>query len=157
MTERQHLLGALGIIASALIAACMESDTTVCNDGRLCPADTVCDEIHRGCVRAEQLTACAALVEGAPCLIAAQPIGICADGICLRAGCGDSYVRDLEQCDGVVDLDSNDCTDHGFYAAGPVTCTSRCEFDLSQCHERCGDGTLNGNELCDPGSTGVAA
>jgi hypothetical protein len=73
------------------------------------------------------------------------------------AACGDGIMQAGEQCDGAdFDLDPAltgeiDCRhpDAGFYDPGLVKCSAICTWDVSGCTGRCGDGVVNGVELCD--------
>src|SRR5688572_26258334 len=92
-------------------AGCLNAQTTTCADGRVCPAGTACDEIHRTCVLPDQLTSCADLQPGDECAIGGQLPGRCLDGICVDEGCGDGVALGSEECD-LADLRGNDdCQD----------------------------------------------
>jgi hypothetical protein len=70
--------------------------------------------------------------------------------------CGDGVKDAPEECDPgdethVANLAAKTCTDFGFYTADGLACTRLCAFDTSACVGRCGDGTRNGTEECDPG------
>jgi hypothetical protein len=137
----------------ALLGGCLAPGVTRCDD-LICPGGTVCDEVNGGCVLPEQLTACTDLQPGDPCDIAGDAIGICKGGVCVRAGCGDGFVRGAERCDGPLPDNQDDCTDHGFHLPGLVTCASDCTFDTSACSTFCGDGVAGGGEDCDPPDLG---
>jgi cysteine-rich repeat protein len=68
---------------------------------------------------------------------------------CKNVGCGDGIVRPPEQCEPGVAITSASCLDFGFYDPDGLGCNEFCRFDTSACTESCGDGTLNGNEICD--------
>jgi len=66
--------------------------------------------------------------------------------------CGDGILQTAngETCDG-TDLGGKTCLDLGYYGTGNLVCNSNCEFDISGCLSTgyCGDGILNGSEMCD--------
>ncbi|PKN38075.1 MAG: hypothetical protein CVU63_16060, partial [Deltaproteobacteria bacterium HGW-Deltaproteobacteria-20] len=71
------------------------------------------------------------------------------------ARCGDSTVDvgDGEQCDG-QNLSGATCQTLGFGAGGSLSCSSSCTFNTSACsNNTCGDGTINGTDQCDCGSS----
>jgi len=136
-------------LAILVVAACAKTQTVQCEDGRTCPANSACDELHHGCVDPEQLRTCVGRDQGADCLILAQTPGLCRDEICLLAGCGDGFRRDPEVCDGAELGVKNNCTDFEFYDSLELPCNSACGYDFSSCTGRCGDGMVNGPELCD--------
>lgn len=65
--------------------------------------------------------------------------------------CGD-LTRDAEfdeECD-TMDLGGlTDCQQLGFYDPGPLRCNALCSFDRTVCTGFCGDGVVNGGEICD--------
>jgi alpha-tubulin suppressor-like RCC1 family protein len=67
--------------------------------------------------------------------------------------CGDNIIQATygEECEG-ADLNGMSCSNlpasHMTYGGGPLVCGNACLFDLSNC-ERCGDGIINGGEVCD--------
>ncbi len=65
--------------------------------------------------------------------------------------CGDLERGGNELCDG-DDLGGLDCTDFGYYAAPGLACKPlSCLFDTDACTGgSCGDGAVNGPELCEP-------
>lgn len=138
------------VIASVLaVVGCVPSATVACTDGRVCPAGNACDDVHGICVLPEQLTSCEALADGDDCSVAGKSFGNCREGVCLPLGCGDGFRRDPEQCDGVVPVETQACTAHGFHGGGVVTCTDQCTFDTTACSGYCGDGQIDGSEVCD--------
>src|SRR5688572_3922957 len=68
------------------------------------------------------------------------------------AACGDGTMDGGEQCDGQDFGPSGpvDCRDPraGFYDPGFVQCSALCTWDVSECTGFCGDGVVNGGELC---------
>jgi hypothetical protein len=141
-----------GVALVALLAAatgCLEADTVVCADGRICPQGFVCIDAFDRCGRPDQLTVCATRGEGDPCPIdGVAAAGVCAGGVCLRAGCGDSFVTGSEECDTAGETTIS-CTALGYYDDGTATCQSDCSWDDSACTGRCGDQVANGAEACD--------
>ncbi len=64
--------------------------------------------------------------------------------------CGDGVVNGNEDCEGDVVPDGHTCLTEGFYGGGPLTCDAlHCTFNTSACTGTCGDGVVNGSELCD--------
>ena len=64
--------------------------------------------------------------------------------------CGDGFLDTGEQCDG--DVGENTCASLGHYNhLGTLTCRPDCQFELSLCGGRCGDGNADGadGEDCD--------
>ena len=61
-----------------------------------------------------------------------------------------------EQCDG-SDLAGTSCVDLGFYDAAGLACSATCTFDTSHCTGFCGDGVVNGPEVCDGGVFGACS
>jgi len=125
----------------------------MCDDGRVCPADTTCVSGLPVCATDEQLTICGemSLADGTACPLSGDPNGgVCQLGVCVRALCGDGLVLGLEQCDGTLATEQQSCRYHGYYDDGPVTCGVDCRFDTSQCGAICGDHLLDPREACDP-------
>ena len=163
---RRTALGALCMVI-VLGAGCLDSEVVRCASGQVCPTTQVCNEVHGGCVRADQLASCAGLADGDPCDIASQPVGTCDRGVCLNQRCGDGVLQGLEQCDGSAfrpvdaapDADPTLCTSYGFYLDAPgtaVKCDARCQLDVNSCQGWCGDGVVNGGELCDGTDLGMS-
>lgn len=151
---------ALLVCLAGCLAGCLGDAGVICDDGTLCPDDTTCAVVdgRSRCVSADQRSQCAGLADRTSCRISGQPIGVCHDQICVRAGCGDSFVTGAEECDGnnLGDGDTNqdgqiDCRDVGYYDPGALACRDDCTFDRNGCSTagRCGDGTINGDEECD--------
>lgn len=65
--------------------------------------------------------------------------------------CGDRTRDDQfgEECDDKDLGGLSDCTQIGFYDPGPLRCNGLCSYDRTACSGFCGDGMVNGNELCD--------
>ncbi|MBQ4360515.1 MAG: trypsin-like serine protease [Proteobacteria bacterium] len=67
--------------------------------------------------------------------------------------CGDGKLSDGEDCDGSLFINNyKSCSDYDiFYTTGSLKCTKDCKIDTSACKSeaRCGDGTVNGTEVCD--------
>jgi hypothetical protein len=135
-------------LALILLVGCLHPSQTECDDGRICPPDKLCDDIHHACVEAAQLHDCIGLDDGTSCTAGPSP-GVCDAGICVVARCGDNYRMAPEDCDGEVAPDLADCRAHGYHQEGIVSCASDCTFDFGACSEICGDGAVNGDEGCD--------
>ena len=81
-----------------MAAGCLGDPTVRCQDGRVCPVDTVCTTDTELCVAPEQITACIAMPDGAPCVFQFGEYA-CSAGICERVLCGDGRVIGPEVCD----------------------------------------------------------
>jgi uncharacterized protein (TIGR02145 family) len=70
---------------------------------------------------------------------------------CSGGFCGDLIINGTEVCDG-SDLSGVTCVatclDFGFYE-GELGCANDCTLEPSGCHGFCGDGAINGPEVCD--------
>lgn len=141
----------LGLVV--FLAGCLTPSAVPCDDGRICPATTRCDEVHHTCVDPTQLERCVGTDDGTTCAIDAPDDGICDAQVCIVAGCGDGYLREPELCDGDSTIAPDvDCRTLGFYEAGPLTCNSVCGYDDAQCRGFCGDGMVTpGFEVCEDG------
>jgi hypothetical protein len=135
------------LIVAVALGACLHPAEVACDDGRVCPFGTQCDDRHRRCITQDELDACGDRGDGAQCSVAGRN-GVCEGGVCVLAVCGDG-VRDApEDCDG-ADLGGADCTTLGFYDAAGLACTAYCTFDVNACTGSCGDGVVDGPEICD--------
>lgn len=68
--------------------------------------------------------------------------------------CGDGNLDPEEQCEvdelGLIDGTPATCTGLGYYEEPGLACNpGLCTYDTSQCDGFCGDGMLNGSELCE--------
>lgn len=61
--------------------------------------------------------------------------------------CGDGVRQPSEECDR-QDFGGRSCVDEGYYT-GQLACRPECKVEASGCTGRCGDGKINGPELCD--------
>ena len=92
---------------------------------RLCPADRVCDGVHKLCVKDEQLHSCIGKPDNDALLRERPPRPVHRRGL-PREHCGDGIVTGTEQCDGEAFVDdANDCLNVGFYDSGPIFVQSR--------------------------------
>lgn len=70
---------------------------------------------------------------------------------CVNNFCGDGAIGDAESCDGAA-LNSQTCVTQGF-TSGTLACLSNCTFNTSGCvtvtPAVCGNGVIEGNEVCD--------
>ncbi|MEL6544630.1 MAG: hypothetical protein AAFQ82_08385, partial [Myxococcota bacterium] len=69
--------------------------------------------------------------------------------------CGNGIVNGFEQCDGTAFSSNYDstCVGNGF-VSGTVSCRDDCTLNFAGCQAAvCGNGVVEGNEVCDGGST----
>jgi hypothetical protein len=133
-----------------LCSGCVVSTSNFCSDGSVCPGGFTCDVEHDRCLLPEQVSACDGKQEADDCNVSEMP-GACRAGACETFYCGDGFVTTGEDCDG-SDLGGLDCKAFGFYGADGLQCSDSCTFDVSVCKQKndyCGDGKVNGPELCD--------
>jgi cysteine-rich repeat protein len=131
----------------------------VCDDGNFAPGDgcgTRCDSDEtcgNGVLDSAVGEACdcgrdgATLATGCNVINGDGDTALCRSDCQLR--CGDGIASgSLEQCDG-QDLAGLTCASLGRYG-GTLACSPFCRADISNCSaDRCGDGVINGDELCD--------
>ncbi len=150
-----------GLVLAMALAGCVESSAKVCGDGSICPRGYECDDENNRCLRPEQTAACtgAGLVDGQDCSVDELP-GTCEKGACELWFCGDGKRQGFESCDG-DDFGTDeergvpvDCVTLGYYEAPGLACTANCTFEPKGCTGgRCGDGAVNGTEVCDGDTT----
>ena len=141
-------LAVFSLLCGAILS-CVDPSTVDCF-GNLCPRGTVCVDHLERCVDSDRVQVCtgAGLSDGDSCAAGGQP-GVCSDGVC-TVGCGDGIMLGEEEvCDG-TDFGALSCLDFDFYG-GDLACSASCDgIDTGACGGFCGDGTVNGPELCDP-------
>ena len=124
-------------------AGCIEPALVPCEDGRDCPAGTVCDDVHHSCVRPDQLSACTGLAQFDACMADDVMNGSCYDGVCLQDGCGNGILDPGELCDDGNTISGDGCS---------ADCLSReiCGdgFVDRDRGEQCDDGNLRGHDGC---------
>jgi hypothetical protein len=132
------------------LTACLDAGTQVCADGRVCPRNTTCDDVNRRCVSGAQRQACAGIDDGDTCNFAGAE-GNCNAGACIPLVCGDGVVTGSEECEPgePPNLNNSTCMTLGYYQPQGLGCLNDCTFDVTNCSERCGDGMINGTEVCD--------
>lgn len=133
-------------------AGCVEPNTISCENGDVCPSETKCDTVNGGCIVQAQIDACTGLDADAECAWPSNPSGLCTNGVCLGHVCGDGRRSGPEQCDPtdvVASRTMSTCAIRGYYQGADIACGADCTWDVSSCGEFCGDGVLNGNELCE--------
>ncbi|MBT8491501.1 MAG: hypothetical protein KJO07_00460, partial [Deltaproteobacteria bacterium] len=128
----------LAILAAVYLGCTTAPELSVCSNGRVCPAETVCVDALDSCIGDDEFTSCRNR-DGEVCQKEGD-LGICQDGACSMS-CGDELVQlgQGEECESAEGLD---CGAFGFYE-GTVSCTS-CAVDTSTCSGFCGDGLING-------------
>ncbi|MDY0002596.1 MAG: fibrobacter succinogenes major paralogous domain-containing protein [Polyangia bacterium] len=123
------------------VSGCRDS---LCGNGQRDPGET-CDQDDLGGATCEGL----GYYDGGELACAAN-CTLDASG-CLGGFCGDLIINGPEVCDG-PDMSAVTCVvtceDYGFYG-GALSCTDSCTLDPSTCEEFCGDGIINGPEVCD--------
>ena len=112
-------------------AGCLDA-ATPCADGTLCPTGFVC-LAGGGCADEAQLRACADLADDVACRVDGRGAGLCRDGACVVAICGDGKIQPGEDCDDANRVDGDGCS---------AVCTS----------EGCGNGVRDEGEDCDDGA-----
>ena len=124
------------VVVMGILSGCLHPDTVDCSNGITCPVALVCDVAHDGCVAQSQIDACTGLPDLAPCQAAQVPNGVCHEGVCLPASCGNGRIDPPEVCD-----DGNTIAGDG--------CSADC---LS--NETCGNGVVDfiDGEQCDDGN-----
>lgn len=125
------VLGFVGVVMG-----CVESSARRCGE-LVCSETAVCSPAGDRCVMQSQVDACTAATDGTGCSYPGVPEGVCGNGVCLGAGCGN----------GIVDPNSEELCDDG-NRISLDGCRADCLSD-----ERCGDGVtdLAADELCDCG------
>src|SRR5262245_41038566 len=94
-------------------------------DGRVCPPDRGCDEVHHLCAFPDQLTTCSGLADGTTCMYdGGAKTGECLDMVCIAPLCGDNLVTSTELCDGATPA-AGTCVDFNF-DYGRLGCSSQC-------------------------------
>ncbi|MEZ4366595.1 MAG: DUF4215 domain-containing protein, partial [Kofleriaceae bacterium] len=114
------------------LAACLAAGEVPCDDGTVCPAGAVCLTAG-GCATPAQLAACDGVGDGLACEVLGAA-GVCLDGACVIAVCGDGRADPGEACDDGNTLDGDGCSRY-------------CDSD-----ERCGNGVRDAAEECDDGN-----
>jgi cysteine-rich repeat protein len=128
------------LIVAVLISGCVSSSSVVCDDGRECPAGTVCKQVtnpdQQVCATPNQLSQCDGKAPFDQCQMDGVALARCYDGVCLPAGCGNSRVDPDEVCD-----DGNTNSGDG--------CSADCKSI-----ETCGNGVVDpvNGEICDDGN-----
>ncbi|MFT3693607.1 MAG: hypothetical protein QM831_10740 [Kofleriaceae bacterium] len=118
-------------LIALLLLGCIETKTSRCADGRLCPRDQVCDDTHGLCVYPDQLGCSTA---GSTCEISEVAAGgECVDNVCIAQVCGDGLVTGDEACDGSGSVPGvGTCVDFSF-DYGSLGCSSLCGAETSTC------------------------
>jgi hypothetical protein len=137
----------IAALALAGAGGCVRDSTVHCDDGRICPAGTVCVDDPDACLFANELGQCDDLVDGTPCTIAGTA-GICVTQDCVHEGCGDGFISSVEDCESDADV-AITCESLGYYEGTTIHCSDACRLDLSECAGSCGDGDVNGPEYCE--------
>jgi hypothetical protein len=148
MAGRVALL-ATAIVIGLLLSACLSPASTVCDDGRVCPANTRCDTVRHQCilpgcgdgVRSASEKCEGTDLGGDTCeslgyygqttgLACTEACGFDTSGCTGR--CGDGKINGPhEQCDGAPP-EGKTCVDYG-YERGFLGCTERCEVSTDDC------------------------
>lgn len=152
MMAMRRLAWTVALVASG----CVTSNTQHCPEtGIVCPAGYRCGTWPDGdprCIEPGQLAQCDGKAEGATCEHDGI-VGSCIGGACEPLMCGDRIISPelTEQCEPAIPHDLA-CGHFGFYGDGTVACVG-CQFQPRCSGGHCGDGIVNGPELCDGVST----
>lgn len=147
---------------------CIDDPRTRCPADLACPSDRVCDG-HGGCAWPEQVAVCHGQVEGQRCAYPSEPNGLCRQGLCVPANCGNAIVTANEVCDDgntqngdgcAADcLSDETCGNGRVDSAKGEQCDDGNHLDQDGCQNdcklpRCGDGIIDVslNEACDDGA-----
>lgn len=126
-------------LVALLLVGCTKSNTKQCGV-ITCGPDTVCSPNNDRCVTQTQLDACESAANGDGCSVPGISAGVCTEGVCLGAGCGN----------GIRETSSDEVCDDGNLISG-----DGCRADCKSL-EVCGDGVLDFNapmpETCDCGT-----
>jgi hypothetical protein len=163
-------------LLGALIASCVESATTQCSSGIVCPPGEQCSSTGNACGKPADVAACEGLPDDSYCGDGdAGMTHYCRAGVCSEIACGNGIVDKNEVCDpgadpscrldckgeigcgnGLVDPSKGEQCDCGDDPANlPVGCSAINSDDLpdavcnSTCQLRCGDGKIEAGEECD--------
>ena len=172
------LVLAVSTAALGTTAGCLDPASGVCND-LFCPAGTVCAPLAHRCVPPAQMSACDGKRDADLCSVPGLAGAECLKGTCVATVCGDGIVERTEVCDdgNTVSCDgcSADCRSDETCGNGLTDCNEQCDRgagnsdapsslcrpdcrlqrcgacrnDTSSCIGSCGDGIVNGEELCD--------
>jgi cysteine-rich repeat protein len=121
-----------------VLAGCLHGQGPTCADGRRCPADEVCDDVHSLCVDPAQVTACAGAAQMQACAYPGVTQGTCVDGVCFGNTCGNGMLDPGEVCDGDIGIDT--------------TAGQACSPDCRAIYV-CGNGVVDPGESCDDGNS----
>lgn len=104
-------------------------DDSECDDGVTCNGAETCGD-DNACAAGTQAPA------GTSCMLDGGDTGMCREGLCVTAGCGDSVPLPPEECDDGNTVDGDGCDSD---------CTFTCENN-----DECDDGSVcTGTETCD--------
>lgn len=136
---RGNVIGVCLALVIGSTVACVGSRSVTCDDGRVCPTELVCDNVHGKCVTQNQLAVCKDQPKDTVCPLPDGRMGGCLDGVCLEVGCGNGVVEASEVCD-----DGNEVSGDG--------CSANCDSN-----EACGNSFLDTikGEACDCGDASV--
>src|SRR5438094_7143531 len=141
-------MGRGALLVCALLPACLDAGLPTCG-ALTCPRGTACTPDGTRCVAPGQLAACAGKPELAPCAAPGISAGICAGGLCVRAGCGNAVVESDEVCDCG---DGTQPFPHGCAAPNGGSANSSCSADCKS-NQTCGNAIVDVDkgEGCDCG------
>ena len=145
------LFSFIAALTLSFLPGCPGSKAEKCPWGEVCHPGEVCYKPTEQCVLPDQISSCRDKDDYEPCDYRDSPLySVCRNGICLVPSCGDSIIDPGEICDG-TDLGGETCESIGYHEGGVLGCLSDCTgFDTSGCAGGyCGDGRVNGDEVCD--------
>lgn len=108
-----------------------------CRNSGECDDSDVCNGVEE-CSAAHTCQYSTPAEDGTACLLTDETDGMCTNGVCAPAGCGDGSAEGVEECDDMNDVDGDGCD---------RDCTFSCHND-----DECQDETVcDGREKCELG------
>ena len=128
--RRRWTLLLLAALTMPSLGSGCSPNSTVCQDGSICPPSSRCDTDRHRCITTLQELPCNGLAQGDGCTFA-NAVGACRAGVCEPFFCGDGFVTQGESCDGAPPPGKS-CLDYGF-DRGLLGCSAVCELAFEGC------------------------